>query len=137
MFRAIFEMLDKFDCSLPHRTNCAQWMFTQPCVIVSQLILHPNILVYRQHSPRHDRWPHHTGMKSLLAPSTGYPGIPHLLPEPHRRDERKVKNEYKPSLLFCQRCRGGFGHYNNKVAEGKPLVPLRPISWARSRTAIC
>ena len=46
--------------------------------------------------------------------------------------ERKVKNEYKPSLLFCQRCRGGFGHYSNKVAEGKPLVPLRQLSWTRS-----
>ena len=44
-------MLVKFDCSLPHKTNCAQWMFTQPCEIVSQLFLHPNILVYRQHSP--------------------------------------------------------------------------------------
>ena len=37
MFRAIFEMLDSFDCSLPHITTYAQVMFTQQHAIVSQL----------------------------------------------------------------------------------------------------
>ena len=37
MSRAIFEILDSFDCSLPHSTTYAQVIFTQQHAIVSQL----------------------------------------------------------------------------------------------------